>query len=245
MSLKPESGMPARPEPSRSRRVLRWMAIAVVLVAGVLTLRLINQSGWVERALAWLNELGVWAPLAFMAIYVGAALVFIPASLLTLGGGIVFGFVMGSVCVCSAAVISALVSFLISRHLGRAWLTRRFHNDPRFLALDEAVAQHGWKIVIAVRVAPGFPFSITNFGFGLTRIPFWQYFLASLAMIPPTMFYVYLGTLIGDISGIRQGPPLPPWLKWCIAALAIAALTYVARFARRALRSAAPGQRRP
>jgi len=201
-------------------------------------MRYLKNSGLIEQSLAWLDGLGVWAPVAFIVIYVVAVLAFVPASILTLSAGILFGLVRGGVYVLTAAIISATLCFLISRHFGRRWIAHKLENHPRFKALDDAVAHQGWKIVALVRLGPGFPFSVSNYAFGLTRVPLWQYVIASLTMIPGTMMYVYFGTLIGDVSGIKKGAPLPTGLKLCIAGAAVLITIYITRFARRAIKAA-------
>ena len=159
------------------------------------------------------------------------------ASILTMGAGILFGLTFGGVYVLTAAMISATLCFLISRHFARDWITKRFGQHPSFRALDDAVARDGWKIVALIRLAPAFPFAVTNYSFGLTRVPLWQYIVASLTMIPGTMFYVYLGTLVGDVSGIDHGGArVPPWIRWSIAIAALLVTIYITRFARRALK---------
>ena len=66
------------------------------------------------------------------------------------------------------------------------------------MAIDEAVAREGWKIVLLTRLSPVFPFNLLNYAFGLTRVSLKHYFFASwLGMIPGTMMYVYIGSLAG------------------------------------------------
>lgn len=209
------------------------MVIALFLVA----LRALQNSGLLERALEWLAALGPWAPIAFVALYIVSVLLFIPASILTLGAGIVFGLVEGGFYVFVGAFVAATLCFIVARHLARDWMARLLEGHPRFKALDEATARDGWKIVALVRLAPIFPFSLTSYAFGLTRVPLWQYVAASTAMIPGTLLYVYLGTLVGDVTGIRQGVALPPWLKWLIGGVTFLVTIYVTRFARKALRA--------
>ena len=57
-----------------------------------------------------------------------------------------------------------------------------------------------------LRFASPTPSSVQNYVFGVTRIGFWPYAIASLVFtIPQTVFYVYLGSvgrrvLLGDVS---------------------------------------------
>jgi uncharacterized membrane protein YdjX (TVP38/TMEM64 family) len=222
----PNSGIPW------PQKILRAAIVIAVLVAFVLALRWVNNSGMLKRGLEWVRELGPWGPVAFIVMYVAAVVVFLPAAILTLGGGFVFGMLWGSIYVLIGATIAANVAFLLGRHLARDWIARRFESQPKFKALDDAVAREGWKIAALVRFAPVFPFSWTSYGFGLTRIPLWEYFLANFAMIPGTLMYVYFGTLLSDVT---QKVEKPPWIKWVIGALTVAVILYVTRFAKRAL----------
>jgi uncharacterized membrane protein YdjX (TVP38/TMEM64 family) len=71
-----------------------------------------------------------------------------------------------------------------------------------------------------------------SYGFGLTRVPFWSYAFANLAMIPGTVMYVYFGSIARDLT---EKVATPPWIKWTIGALTLIVVIYVTRFAKRAL----------
>jgi uncharacterized membrane protein YdjX (TVP38/TMEM64 family) len=224
------------------RTAVRLFMAIFLLGAGVLALRVLKKSGVIEQALAWLSSLGAWAPLMFIALYILAVIFFIPASVLTLGGGFLFGMKMGSLYVFTSALLSSTICFLISRHFARDWIERKFRGNPKFIALDEATAREGWKIVVMVRLGLGFPLTPTSYGFGLTRVPLWQYVLCSFVMIPSTMMYVYFGTLLGDVAGLGKGGSVVPlWVKGLIILTAILVTIYVTRFTQRALRQHAPG----
>src|SRR6185436_16911617 len=180
---------------SLARKMARVVLVLVVLAALFLVLRWIQRTGFLDRSLQWIQQLGPWAPLVFIVLYVVTVIFFLPASILTAGGGFIWGMAQGSVYVLIAATIAANITFLLGRHIARNWVTHRMESQPRFKALDEAVARDGWKIVALIRLAPVFPFSITSYAFGLTRIPLWEYFLANFAMIPGTLMYVYFGSV--------------------------------------------------
>jgi uncharacterized membrane protein YdjX (TVP38/TMEM64 family) len=89
-----------------------------------------------------------------------------------------------------------------------------------------------------------FPFSLLNYGLGLTRVRFTDYVLASIGMLPGTLLYVYYGKLAGDVAalaggvGVRKGAGYYAILGVGLGAtvLATALVTHVAR---KALRQAA------
>ena len=211
---------------------MRGLLLLLVLAGLCFALRWLKDSGLIERALDWIKDLGAWGPIVFIVIFIVAVVLFVPASVFTLGAGFVFGMAWGSVYVLVAAAIAANLTFLIARHFARDWVTRRLGTQPRFKALDEAVAREGWKIVALVRLAPVFPFSVCCYAFGLTRIPLWKYFFASAAMIPSVLMYVYFGSMARDLT---EKVSTPPWIKWTIGALSVIVVLYLTRFAQRAL----------
>jgi len=94
------------------------------------------------------------------------------------------------------ASVGAALSFLVSRYLARRRVEDWIQSKPRFAAVDRAVAKEGWKIVFLTRLSPIFPFNFQNYAYGLTRIPFWHYALASaIGIIPGSFLYVYLGSV--------------------------------------------------
>lgn len=220
---------------SLARKVVRVLLLCAALALFLGGLVFLKRTGMFEKALEWIASLGPWKPVIFMIIYMTAVVLMVPASVFTLGAGILFGIVVGEIYVLIGAWISGTICFLIARHFARDWVARRLKAHPKFQAVDEAVAREGWKIVALVRLAPVFPYSITSYGFGLTRVPLWQYVLANIAIIPGSLWYVYLGTLIGDVAGVSQGPPMALWLKLTIGATAFIVIFYLTRFVRRAL----------
>lgn len=224
--------MTSTPANSHARNILRFVALFAALVVLFFVLRWVRSTGLLDQSLRWIQSLGPWAPAVFILLYVGTVIICLPASILTAGGGFIFGFAEGSVHVLIAATIASNVTFLLGRHLARDWIARKLGGHPRFLAIDEAVAAEGWTIVALVRLAPVFPFSITSYAFGLTRVPWGKYFLANFALIPGTLLYVYLGSITRDLTEKVQ---TPLWIKLTAFVLALVALVYVARVAKRAL----------
>src|SRR5439155_17731667 len=122
----------------------------------------------------------------------------------------------------------------------RNWVARKIEDNPRFKAIDAAVAREGWKIVGLARLSPIFPFTLLNYGFGLTRVSLRDYFFASwIGMLPGTVVYVYTGSLIGDLGKLgnsQRTKSLTEWMFYGVGLLVTAAVTiYVARLAKKAL----------
>jgi len=220
----------------------RRRVLGVLLIVGVLILATyVNAQAVLKSALGWIQGLGPLGWVAFILLYVAAAVLLLPAVLLTLGAGAVFGVAKGWLIVSVAATLGATAAFLVGRYVARGWVARRIQGHPTFLAIDEAVAREGWKIVGLTRLSPAFPFNLLNYAYGITRVSLRHYIVASwIGMMPGTLLYVYLGSLAGDLAKVGAGPPTRTAVEWtlCIVGLlaTVAVTVLVTRMARRALR---------
>ena len=183
-------------------------------------------SAQIQGAAEWVKTLGPWGPLVFIALYVAAAVAFVPGSLLTVSAGAIFGLGPGTLYVFIAATLAACISFALARGVLRGAIEQRVANNPRLGAIDRAIAAEGRKIVFLLRLSPLFPFSLGNYALGLTRVGFADYAIACTGMLPWTFVYVYLGSLAGDLA-----------LGWKLAGLALTGVMvfFAARIAKRAL----------
>lgn len=186
--------------------------------------------------------LGPWGPLVFIAVYAVAAVALLPAAVLTMMAGAIFGVLRGSAFTLVGATIGAVAAFLISRYAARDAVARRLARRPTFAAIDRAIGDEGRKIVFLLRLSPAFPFVVLNYVLGLTRVRFVDYLVASVGMIPGTLLYAYYGKLIGDAAAlaggrrIERGPADWVLLFFGLAAT-FAATAIITRAARRAVRA--------
>ncbi|HAB18768.1 MAG TPA: TVP38/TMEM64 family protein [Verrucomicrobiota bacterium] len=238
MPTHPERGAAAPPTeaPLRGGSKWKWSLYAAAGVALVLVLRNLRFQDFLKSALDWIGQLGPWGPVLFVGLYVVATVLFVPGSVLTLGAGAVFGVALGSVVVSLGATLGATAAFLVGRYLTRDAVGRRIEKHEKFAAIDQAVANEGWKIVLLMRLSPVFPFTLLNYAFGLTRVKLSHYVLASwLGMIPGTVMYVYLGSLVNVGAGQRQRTT-GEWILYGVGLLATVIVTvFITRLASRAL----------
>ena len=205
----------------------------------------------------WINGLGVIAPVVFILAYIIITVAFLPASVVTLGAGFVFGipngstaeFVFGvargSTLVFIGAMLGATIAFLIGRFVARDWIAKKVEGKSFFTALDNAIAEEGLKLIFLIRLSPAFPFNLLNYALGLTKVSLKDYVLGTTGIIPGTVMYVYLGSLIGDIAMLGAGEtPSNPVISWIIRILifvtVVAISLYIAKIARKALKEAVP-----
>ena len=178
---------------------------------------------WLEQILNSVAAIGFFAPMAFVPIYIIGTILFVPTALLTLAAGALFGVPIGFAVTLASLLASASGVFLAGRNLSREWVIKNVASNKKIQALDNLVAEKGWKIVLLLRLSAIFPFTILNYGLGLTKIRFKHYMLASLiGMVPGTLVYVYLGSLAGIMifeTHLKQKSPI----EWALIALGLAA----------------------
>lgn len=152
---------------------------------------------------------GVWGPVAFMALYAVATILFVPGIVFGLAGGALFGPVWGSLWNLLGATLGASAAFLIARYLAGNWVRGRA--GGRLDRIIAGVEAEGWRFVALTRLVPLVPFNLLNYALGLTRIGLVRYVVASLVcMIPGTAAYTWLGhagkaALGGESDAIRYG----------------------------------------
>jgi uncharacterized membrane protein YdjX (TVP38/TMEM64 family)/rhodanese-related sulfurtransferase len=190
-----------------TRRLLPRLALALLLAAAVAWAAL-HRGGISLAALdAHLNALGPWAPVGYVVLYALATVAFVPGAIFGLAGGALFGPVWGSLWNLLGATLGAALSFLVARYIAGDWVERKAGGLLK--RLIDGVDAEGWRFVAFVRLVPLFPFNLSNYALGLTRIRFLDYVIASLVcMAPGTIAYTWLGyagrgALSGEASAVR------------------------------------------
>jgi uncharacterized membrane protein YdjX (TVP38/TMEM64 family) len=211
-------------------------------LAGLIALVLVGREvpALLPRFTAWVASLGAWGPVAFIAGYSIAPVIFAPAFLLTIAAGAIFGFFWGVVYVMIGATIGATLAFLTGRYLARQFVERLLHREPRLMIIDRAVERHGFRLVALLRMSPAVPFVLLNYALGLSRIKLLDYAAASIGMLPVVALYVYTGKVAGDLATLASGAAEPRgWLYYTTIGLGfvstVAITVVVTRIAKQAI----------
>jgi uncharacterized membrane protein YdjX (TVP38/TMEM64 family) len=182
----------------KTRRAFYFqLAGFVVIVGAVLFLsRFFALGDLIETAQRRVMHWGVWSALCYPLLFALCNILLLPGGILCVGAGFFFGLWWGFLIVFVGNAIAAAISFAMSRWLAGHWFRRRFSGSATLQALEPAVEQEGWKIILLSQLHPLFPTSLINYLYGLTRIPFRTYmFWALIGRAPGLFLYVYLGTL--------------------------------------------------
>ncbi len=227
------TSFPVIPSRARAAGAAALLALTIAIIAFG------HAREWFGSAIHALGNLGYWGPVAFVLLYIIAAIFMIPPSVLTLVAGALYGVVYGTGIVSLASTAGASAAFLTGRFLAREAVQKRMARSVSLKALDLAMVKDGWKLVMLVRLSPLFPYTVLNYAFGLTCISFRHYILASwLAMLPATLLLVYIGSLAG--AGIKgDSKTIAEWIIYAAGLLATILVTvYVTRTTRKAIAAA-------
>jgi uncharacterized membrane protein YdjX (TVP38/TMEM64 family) len=180
----------------RKKAVVKALVFLAFIVAAIYVVRFtpINEYLTAEALERFLDEAGFWAPVAYMLVYAIGVCLFLPGTLLTGLGAAIFGPYWGFLYVWIGAMLGASAAFIIGRTLGREFAASLI--GDRLKKYDDAIERNGFATVLYLRLVY-FPFTPMNFGMGLTKVRFWDYFLGTgLGIIVGTfIFTFFIGTL--------------------------------------------------
>ncbi|XP_010684249.2 uncharacterized protein LOC104898837 [Beta vulgaris subsp. vulgaris] len=193
--------------PNSLSSALRRLVFLLFLIAFIFLLYSLPIDQYLKEFLLWVKEdLGPWGPVVLAIAYVPLTVLAVPASVLTLGGGYLFGLPLGFIADSVGATIGATAAFLLGRTIGKTYVMSKLKNYPRFQAVAIAIQKSGFKIVLLLRLVPLLPFNMLNYLLSVTPINLGAYILATwLGMMPITFAFVYVGTTLKDLSDVTHG----------------------------------------
>jgi len=185
-------GVPRR----SSRALLKAVFLVLFLLAAVYVVRFtpVKEYLTAETLGTLLDKAGIWAPVAFILVYAAGVCLFVPGTLITAIGAAIFGPYWGFLYVWVGAMIGASTAFFVGRSLGREFAASLI--GDRLGRYDDAIERNGFATVLYLRLVY-FPFTPMNFGMGLTRVRFRDYFFGTgLGIIVGTfIFTFFVGTV--------------------------------------------------
>ncbi|MDF1591865.1 MAG: TVP38/TMEM64 family protein [Desulfobacterales bacterium] len=192
---------PARrqPKPNQSKSIVKAVGLVVFIVAAILLVRFTPVKDYLTAdALGlFLEKVGLWAPLIFMLVYAVGVCLFVPGTLLTGIGAAIFGPYRGFAYVWIGAMAGASAAFYIGRTLGREFAASLI--GEKLQKYDDAIARNGFAAVLYLRLVY-FPFTPMNFGMGLTKVGFWDYFFGTgFGIIVGTFIFTFFIGTVADV----------------------------------------------
>jgi len=171
--------------------------------------------------------------MVFIFIYAIVAVAAMPIFPMTIAAGSMFGSLLGVIVVSVGSTLGASLSFLASRYVGSNAVEEWLSNRKQFRKLNVLAEKHGAIIVAITRLVPIFPYTLLNYGFGLTNVHFKTYlFWSWLCMIPATVVYVVGADAV--TRGLAE--KRIPWVLVGVFIIAIILITFLVRHTRAVLK---------
>jgi uncharacterized membrane protein YdjX (TVP38/TMEM64 family) len=190
-----------------NERSKNWWKPIILIVVIIILFLVMNLYGFgqdIQKLQHWIQTQGIWGPVAFFFIYLGSVIATIPGTIFGVIAGGLFGSLVGVILISISSTIGASICFLIARYFARDSITGWLSKNKTMKRLDELTEEQGMMIVGLTRLIPLFPFTLLNYGFGLTKVSFKTYlFWSWLCMLPGTIIVV-VGT-DALTQGLTQG----------------------------------------
>ncbi|MDI3234337.1 TVP38/TMEM64 family protein [Exiguobacterium antarcticum] len=180
---------------TRQQKIIRILLL-VLIISGLI---------WFSRAYLdinptdikeWILSFGMWAPILYILLYTIRPLIFFPASVLSITGGLAFGALMGTVYTVIGATLGAVVAFLVAKKLGTG-LIKQKDSAGKVEQIQRQLEKNGFIYVLIFRLLPIFNFDLISYAAGLSKVRLLPFFLATLiGIIPGTFAYNFLGSSI-------------------------------------------------
>jgi uncharacterized membrane protein YdjX (TVP38/TMEM64 family) len=195
---------------------------------------------WLAPAVLRLTEVGPWAPVFFVLIYIVAALTMAPAFFLTVAAGAMFGVWRGSVIVLIGASLGASAVYALVTPLARSPWMQRLLRNRRLAAARDVIVDEGLWMMFLLRLSPLVPYTPLNYALALSGVRYVDFLIALLGMIPAIVMYTYYGKVVGDVAALAAGVSAPRGPEYYVLLGAglvaiVISTTMITRAARRAV----------
>jgi len=184
----------------------------LIVIGGIILSMSITQillSQIIEQ-MSWFTDSGIKGITVFILLYIVFGVLVIPASFHKYLSGILFGFSLGVFVAWLGSMIAAIIPFLLAKKWLNPFAQKLLKQNPKLMGLENAIITDKWKTVALTRVSLIIPYGLLNYAFGATEIKLKHYLIGNLAMIVPSIMYVWWGSqtriIAGAIETKEKGP---------------------------------------
>ncbi|MBT4924232.1 MAG: TVP38/TMEM64 family protein [Euryarchaeota archaeon] len=184
----------------------------LIVIGGIILSMSITQillSQIIEQ-MSWFTDSGIKGITVFILLYIVFGVLVIPASFHKYLSGILFGFSLGVFVAWLGSMIAAIIPFLLAKKWLNPFAQKLLKENPKLMGLENAIITDKWKTVALTRVSLIIPYGLLNYAFGATEIKLKHYLIGNLAMIVPSIMYVWWGSqtriIAGAIETKEKGP---------------------------------------
>ena len=189
------------PAKTLSAGLSRWMPLLVLAAIMALVfamgwhkqLTLENIAANRDKLQGFIAANKVLSIVAYIGLYAAAVAVSLPgALLLTLTGGLLFGWIAGGLAAVAGATLGATAVFLIAKTAFGETLAAKA--GPALVKLQDGFKENALSYLLFLRLVPVFPFFLVNLAPALLGVPLSTYLVGTfIGIIPGTFAYASAG----------------------------------------------------
>jgi uncharacterized membrane protein YdjX (TVP38/TMEM64 family) len=199
------TGTPASSTPSFS---FKRLIPLLVLVAGLVIFFALGLHRYIsfevlrenrETLLNWVQQNGLLAALAYMAIYAIAVAFSLPGGLvMSIAGGFLFGTLLGALYIVIGATVGATALFIIAKSALGDFL--RAKAGPWLQKMEAGFRDNALSYLLVLRLVPLFPFFVVNLVPAFLGVPLSTYVIGTFfGIIPGVFVFASVGAGLGSI----------------------------------------------
>lgn len=208
---------------------LNRLGLATVFLILATSLYYLPLADWVASLVFWGQQHPVAGPVAYVLFVIVATVLFLPGSVAMMIGGFLFGFGPGVLLAIVAIPFGAQSAFEFGRWVARPWVQKKLANNQKMHAIEAALSEQAFVIVVLTRLSLIIPFNLLNYAYGASSVRSGTHLVATAAgMLPAIALFVYLGTLARDLGQILSGEATPAELGYWIIGAGVAAIAIAA-----------------
>jgi uncharacterized membrane protein YdjX (TVP38/TMEM64 family) len=123
----------------------------------------------------------------------------IPASLLSIVAGNIFGSFYAFIYSMIGCFFSGTLAFFLAKFMGKPFVDKILKG--KVLKIDSGLEKHGFLIMLLMRLSFVFPYDALSYASGLTKVKYKDFIMGTmLGIIPEMIMYSYIGKNLGTYT---------------------------------------------
>ncbi|MCG1023694.1 TVP38/TMEM64 family protein [Sutcliffiella horikoshii] len=176
-----------------SRKTIAKLLLLAIVISVLLVINYRYVSISPSSIREWILGFGVWAPIIYIILYTVRPLVLFPASVLSLGAGLAFGALWGTIYTIIGASSGAVLSFMVARKLGKNLAKTSWKGKAA--SIQQNMEKRGFFYILILRLLPIVNFDLISYVAGISKVRFIHFLLGTvLGIIPGTFAFNFLGS---------------------------------------------------
>jgi uncharacterized membrane protein YdjX (TVP38/TMEM64 family) len=182
----------------------------------------------------WIQNLGAFAPLGFIMLFVVLTPVFVSVDTLCFAAGLLFSIGAAEFYMTIATYLAATLIFFLGRYSFKDRVVTFIAKHKQLAALDAAINSQPFKLMLLLRLTP-LPFALLSYALAVTQVRFWPYLGATSGILIYNGSLVYIGYTAKHLAGLFSGSVQQSSISYPLLILglliSLCVLIYVAKIA--------------